>query len=370
MAKVVVAMSGGVDSSVAAALLKEQGHDVTGMMLRLWSQPGKESENACCTFEALSLAERVARQLKIPFRALDAQQPFRDIVVEYFLKSHLRAETPNPCLLCNRFIRWEILLREARNLGADYLATGHYVRTRKRAGKVQLLRGADKKKDQAYVLHLLTQEQLKASLFPVGTYPKSEIRALARKFDLPVAEKADSQDLCFLSGGDYRDFLRIYAPQSLRSGEIRNRAGDVLGRHRGLANYTIGQRKGLGVSSARPLYVLAKNREQNVLIVGEKSALGRRSMRVTNINWISGEMPVRKFRAQVKIRYAAREVWAEVEPLLQNAGKGSEGTLFQNSEFSVVFERPLSGLTPGQAAVFYDGEVCLGGGTIKGASEE
>jgi len=359
MSKIVVAMSGGVDSSVAAALLKEQGHEVSGMMLRLWSQPGKESENACCTLESVSLAEQVARQLGIPFRTVDAKQPFREIVVEYFLESHLRGETPNPCLMCNRHIRWGILLEEAQKLGADYLATGHYVRTREKDGVIQLLRGVDKGKDQAYVLHVLNQAQLNRSLFPIGAYPKSEIRAMARRFNLPVAEKADSQDLCFLSGGDYRDFLREYAPESIQVGEIRNRKGEVLGKHQGLANYTIGQRKGLGISSPRPLYVLAKNQRENLLIVGEKAELGQKTMRVTNVNWISGVTPAEKFRAQVKIRYTAREAWAEIEPIHVE---------LSSAEVSVTFDEPLRDITPGQAAVFYDGEVCLGGGMIKTAN--
>ena len=357
MSKIIIAMSGGVDSSVAAALLKEQGHEVSGMMLRLRSQPGKESENACCTLESVSLAEQVARQLDIPFQTIDAKQPFREIVVEYFLESHLRGETPNPCLMCNRHIRWGILLEEALKLGADFMASGHYVRTREKDGEIQLLRGVDRGKDQAYVLHVLTQAQLKRSLFPIGEYPKSEIRELARQFNLPVAEKADSQDLCFLSGGDYRDFLREYAPQTTQPGKILNRKGEVLGEHQGLANYTIGQRKGLGISSPNPLYVLAKDTQKNQLIVGEKADLGQKMMRVAGINWISGKAPTEKFRAQVKIRYTAREAWAEIAPT-------------DSTQAQITFDTPLRDITPGQAAVFYDGEVCLGGGIIQQSKGE
>jgi len=358
MSKIVVAMSGGVDSSVAAALLKEQGHEVIGMMLRLWSQPGKESENACCTLESVSLAEQVARQYDIPFHTIDAKQPFRDIVVNYFLESYTRGETPNPCLMCNRHIRWGILLEEALKLGADFIATGHYVRTRKKEdGEIQLLRGVDRGKDQAYVLHVLTQSQLKKSLFPVGDYPKSEIRELARKFNLPVAEKSDSQDLCFLSGGDYRDFLREYAPESTKSGEIITQAGEVLGEHQGLARYTIGQRKGLGVSAPNPLYVLGKDVANNTLIVGEADELGQGEMRVDKINWISGKAPTMPFRSQVKIRYAAKEAWAEI--------MSTDSTRAQ-----ITFDAPQRGISPGQAAVFYDGEICLGGGTIQQSKGE
>lgn len=357
MAKVIVAMSGGVDSSVAAALLREQGHDVEGLMLRLWSQPGKESENACCTLESMSLAERVARQLDIPFHTVDAKTTFRNTVVEYFIESYARAETPNPCLMCNRHIRWGVLLEEALALGADFIASGHYVRTQKdEAGNVQLLRGVDRGKDQAYVLHVLTQEQLQCSIFPIGAYPKTEIRALARKFNLPVADKADSQDLCFLSGGDYRDFLREYAPQTTQPGEIVTRTGEVLGAHQGLAYYTIGQRKGLGVSSPVPLYVLGKNSARNQLVVGKKEELGSQTARVDEINWIAGKAPKDSFRAEVKIRYTAQEAWAEIQPINGNQAQ-------------ITFDAPQRDITPGQAAVFYAGEICLGGGTIRSSGE-
>lgn len=346
-------MSGGVDSSVAAALLKEQGHEVIGMMLRLWSQPGKESENACCTLESVSLAEQVAQKFDIPFHTVDAKQPFRDVVVDYFLSSYQQGETPNPCLMCNRHIRWGILLEEALALGADFIASGHYVRLQKKDdGEVQLLRGVDRGKDQAYVLHVLDQTQLRQSLFPVGAYPKSEIRELARKFNLPVAEKSDSQDLCFLSGGDYRDFLREYAPQTTLKGEIVTSAGKVLGEHEGLAFYTIGQRKGLGVSAPNPLYVLKKDVATNRLVVGEAEELGSSKMLVGKINWISGKAPEKAFRAEVKIRYAAKEAWAEITPI--NA-----------EQAQITFDASQRDITSGQAAVFYDGEICLGGGMIQ-----
>ena len=353
MSKIVVAMSGGVDSSVAAALLKEQGHEVIGMMLRLWSQPGKESENACCTLESVSLAEQVARKFDIPFHTVDAKQPFRDVVVDYFLQSYQQGETPNPCLMCNRHIRWGVLREHALALGADFIASGHYVRLNRRDdGEVQLLRGVDRGKDQAYVLHVLNQTQLRQSLFPVGTYPKPEIRELARKFNLPVAEKSDSQDLCFLSGGDYRDFLREYAPQTTARGEIVTSVGKVLGEHEGLAFYTIGQRKRLGIAAPNPLYVLAKDVAKNALVVGEAEELGSSEMLVGKINWISGKAPAESFRTEVKIRYAAREAWAKITPI--NADQAQ-----------ITFDAPQRDITPGQAAVFYDGEICLGGGMIQ-----
>ena len=353
MAKVVIAMSGGVDSSVAAALLKEQGHDVTGMMLRLWSQPGKEESNRCCTLDSQLLARRVANKLDIPFYVIDAKEAFRETVVDYFLDGYSRGETPNPCLMCNRQIRWGVLREHALALGADFMASGHYVRLQHTdSGDIQLLRGVDRGKDQSYVLHVLTQQKLAQSLFPVGDYPKSEIREIAHRFGLPTASRADSQDLCFLAGGDYRDFLREYAPQTTQPGEIVNNEGAVLGEHQGLAFYTIGQRKGLNVSSPVPLYVLAKDSVQNKLVVGQAGELGSNGMDVGGINWVSGTAPNEPFRAEVKIRYTAKEAWAEIKPLGTDQAK-------------ITFDAPQRDITPGQAAVFYDSEICLGGGAIQ-----
>ena len=253
--KVVVAMSGGVDSSVAAALLKQQGYDVTGMMLRLWSEPGKEESNRCCTPDAMAQARRVAGLLDIPFYVIDAKDVFKETVVQYFLDGYARGETPNPCLLCNRQIRWTFLLNHALALGADFMATGHYVRLQESDGRFQLLRAVDHSKDQSYVLHVLKQEQLAHALFPVGEFPKPEIRRIAADFGLPTASRADSQDLCFLAGEDYRNFLQRNAAEMLKPGAIVTAQGQVIGQHNGLANYTIGQRKGLGVASPVPLYV-------------------------------------------------------------------------------------------------------------------
>ena len=248
MTKVVVAMSGGVDSSVAAALLKQQGYEVIGMMLRLWSEPGKEDSNRCCTPDAMALARRVAAKLDIPFYVVDAKDVFRKTVVEYFLDGYARGETPNPCLICNRQIRWEFLLNHALALDAEFMATGHYARKHDDNDKYQLLRAVDKTKDQSYVLHVLNQEKLKRALFPVGDYTKPEIRKIAESFGLPTASRHDSQDLCFLAGDDYRNFLQRNAAEMLKPGKITRRDGEVVGEHNGLANYTIGQRKGLGSS--------------------------------------------------------------------------------------------------------------------------
>ncbi|MCS7009744.1 MAG: tRNA 2-thiouridine(34) synthase MnmA [Anaerolineales bacterium] len=353
MAKVVVGMSGGVDSSVAAALLKEQGHEVTGVMLRLWSEPGKEDSNRCCTPDSMHLARRVAARLDIPFYVVDVKEQFRATVVQAFLDGYAAGITPNPCLVCNRWIRWGILLEQARALGAEYLATGHYVRLRVDAsGRWQLWRAVDRIKDQSYVLHVLTQEQLAHSLFPVGEYTKEEVRRLAETFHLPTARRPDSQDLCFLAGEDYRLFLRRQAPEILRPGPIVTRDGRVLGEHRGLAEYTIGQRRGLGIAAPQPLYVLEKDLVNNTLIVGPAEELGRSELIAGPVNWVSGEPPVTPFRAEVKTRYTAREVPAEVTPL--------EG----GRRVHIRFDVPVRDLTPGQAAVFYLGDLLLGGGII------
>jgi tRNA-specific 2-thiouridylase len=354
MTKVVVAMSGGVDSSVAAALLQQQGYDVAGMMLRLWSESGKEESNRCCTPEAMALARRVAATLGIPFYVVDAREVFRESVVKYFLDGYSRGETPNPCLVCNRQIRWTYLLEHAVAIGADLMATGHYARLRRREdGSIQLLRAADRAKDQSYILHVLDQSKLARASFPVGDHTKPEIRKIAESLGLPTATRPDSQDLCFLAGDDYRNFLRRNAPETLTAGQIVSSDGDVIGEHTGLADYTIGQRKGLGVASSVPLYVLGKDIATNRLHVGNREQRGTQVLEADEANWTSGRPPPGNFRAEVKIRYTAKEAAGIVEVL----GSGSR--------VRIRFETPQRDVTPGQAAVFYDGDVVLGGAIIQ-----
>lgn len=349
---VVVAMSGGVDSSVAAALLVERGYRVIGMMLRLWSEPGTEDENRCCTPDAMALARRVASKLGIPFYAIDVQERFHDVVVQSFIDGYAQGVTPNPCILCNREIRWGFLLDRARVFGADFFATGHYARLEAAEGQpVRLFRGLDAAKDQSYVLSVLDQAQLRSTLLPVGEYTKPAVRELARKFDLPVASRADSQDLCFLANRDYRGFLARHAPQTSRPGPILNTAGMVLGEHQGLAFYTIGQRKGLGLASPEPLYVIRKDLSANALVIGAQSELGQSDLLAGKINWVSGEPPESPLRVRAKIRYKAADAWATVTPLEGNSAR-------------VEFESPLRDITPGQRVVFYMDDECLGGGTI------
>ncbi len=344
-------MSGGVDSSVAAALLKQQGYHVIGMMLRLWSEPGKEDSNRCCTPDAMAQARRVASILEIPFYVIDAKQIFRNTVVQYFLDGYARGETPNPCLVCNRSIRWTYLLEHALALGADYMATGHYVRKHTLHGVHKLLKAVDPLKDQSYVLHVLDQQKLNYALFPIGDYHKKEIRELATSFNLPTASRKDSQDLCFLAGEDYRQFLGRNAGELLKAGVIRSRDGTYLGVHQGLPTYTIGQRKGLGVSSTAPMYVLAKDLSTNTLIVGREDELGVDELSAREVNWLSGVAPAEAFTANVKIRYKAREAVALVTPV------GLD-------QFEVRFDLKQRDITSGQAAVIYQDEVMLGGGII------
>ncbi len=350
---VVVAMSGGVDSSVAAALLVEQGYPVIGMMLRLWSEQGREGENRCCTPDAMAQARRVAALLGIPFYALDVRERFHDSVVQTFLDGYAQGITPNPCIVCNRRIRWGYLLEQAMSVGAEYMATGHYSRLRPvENGPVELFKAADETKDQSYVLSSLNQAQLTHTMLPLGEYTKVEVRELARKFNLPVAERPDSQDLCFLGKEGYHNFLSRHSSETVRPGDILNRSGQVLGQHQGLAFYTIGQRKGLGIAHPRPLYVLEKDQLQNHLIVGYEEELGGQKMQVGTVNWISGTPPVNPFSAEVKIRYKALPAAAEVWP--DGEGKAS-----------VEFKQPVRDITQGQLAVFYQGEVVLGSGLIE-----
>ncbi len=359
---VAVAMSGGVDSSVAAALLVEQGYTVIGLMLRLWSERSESSEqseqdadrsNRCCTPDSIAMARRVANTLSIPFYVIDAKKPFYEAVVNPFIFGYTHNVTPNPCIACNRLVRWGFLLDHALAAGADYLATGHYARLdQDDPHPIQLKRGIDPRKDQSYVLHVLTQSQLAHAMFPLGEFEKSHVRDLARRYNLPVADRPDSQDLCFVGGdGDYRQFLLRYAPQAAQPGDIVNQQGRILGKHPGLAFYTIGQRKGLAINAPGPWYVLDKDITHNTLIVGPRVQSGRNCLSAGQVNWVSGTAPASPFHALVKIRYKSRDLPAIVEPLV-------------NNQILVTFENLVYDITPGQAAVLYNGEVCLGGGII------
>jgi len=348
---VIVGMSGGVDSSVAAALLKDQGYDVIGMMLRLWSDTG--THNRCCAPDAQQEARYIAGLLDIPFYVIDAQDHFYQQVVLPFIDGYAQGITPNPCLNCNRFVRWDFLLERAKALGAAYLATGHYARIRNTsAGPYQLLKSRDTDKDQTYFLHVLTQNKLCQTIFPLANLTKKQVRKLAEEYRLPVADRPDSQDLCFVGQGDYRDFLRKSNPSAMKPGPIIDLDGKSLGEHPGLADFTIGQRKKLGISSPEPLYVVRKDLKNNTLIVGSREYLGQSEFYVDNVNWISGEAPTGHIPANVKIRYKSREVPSII-------------TVKNSNTISIELDSPLTDITPGQAAVFYQDDACLGGGIIR-----
>jgi tRNA-specific 2-thiouridylase len=351
--RVVVAMSGGVDSSVTAALLVERGYRVVGLMLRLWSESddGNRPANRCCTLDAQYDAERVAALLDIPFYLVNVAGEFKRRIVDYFVAEYAAGRTPNPCVECNRQVRFGLLLRRALALDAQYLATGHYARVRRQGGLFQLWRGVDRQKDQSYVLHVLGQAQLAHVLFPLGVYTKSQVRDMARERNLPVAERVDSQDLCFVGDGNYRRFLAEHAPHAVRPGPIRDSAGRVLGQHRGLACYTVGQRQGLAINAPERLYVLALDPAENALIVGPAAELGRDTCLARRVNWVAGGAPGQTFEATAKIRYNAQ-------------GADVMVTLTEDGEARVQFDQPQRDITPGQAIVFYQGEVTLGGGTI------
>lgn len=391
MARIVVAMSGGVDSSVAAALLKEQGHEVIGIMLRLWSEPGvieaeddgveRVAQNKCCSLEAVDDARRVARMLDIPFYLVNVEKEFKDKIVDSFYEDYTAGLTPNPCLTCNRHIRFTVLLGRALALDADYLATGHYVRVDDHpvTGKRRLRRAIDPDKDQSYVLHVLNQYQLAHACFPLGGYTKTQVRAMAAERGMNVATKAESQEICFVAQNNYRDFIDRYAKVKAaemttlveessstatatasklisipKPGPIYDLQENLLGRHRGLAYYTIGQRKGLGITSQEPLHVIKIDPARNALIVGRASDLDRQEFTVGNMHYLSGEIPTAPFEVQVRIRYKAPEQPALLTPL---EGKRAHVRLLY----------PQRAITPGQAAVFYggeDGDEVLCGGII------
>lgn len=352
---VVVAMSGGVDSSVAAAMLVEQGYNCIGVMMRLWAETGvgEGSANKCCSLESVHDARRVADQLGIPFYLINVEQPFKQHVVDFFIDSHSTGVTPNPCLECNRHIRFDYLLNYARRLGADYLATGHYARLRRQPdGAVHLLKAVDELKDQSYVLSILGQAELCDLLFPIGDLPKPEVRKWAAAHGLPTASKHDSMDLCFIFDDDYRRFLRDWASAAMRPGPIVDRQGHVWGEHQGLPGYTIGQRKGLGISGmSEPLFVLALDHARNTLVVGTEADLGRDRLVATKVNWTLDTVPPNGAAAQCKIRYKARAVPCTLHPLV-------------TGDVEVCFAEPLRDITPGQGAIFYDQDLCLGGGII------
>jgi len=342
--RVVVAMSGGVDSSVVAALLLEQGYEVIGLTMNHWN--GTEGEN-----QAVADAEKIASILAIPFHVVDFQTDFKKMVIDPFGQQYFAGFTPNPCIICNNKIKFGLLLDQALALGADYLATGHYVSLAQVDNSIFVQRGKDRNKDQSYFLFALTQQQLSYSIFPLGDLDKQQVRTLAQRFDLPCATKDESQDICFIPNNDYVSFLEQELGAGKLNGDIVHVSGKVLGRHDGVYRYTVGQRKGLGIGWTEPLYVVKIDANQKQVVVGEKEHLRQGEMFLERCSW-NIEVPLKEFSTQCRIRYRHTEVEVMVDPLPANSAK-------------VTFKVPQNGVTPGQAAVFYADDLVIGGGWIK-----
>lgn len=355
--KVVVGMSGGVDSSVAAYLLKEQGYDVIGVTMQIWQDEERavEEENGgCCGLSAVDDARRVAAALDIPYYVMNFKKEFKENVIDYFIDEYLHGRTPNPCIACNRYVKWESLLKRSMDIGADYIATGHYARIEKLPnGRYSLKRSATLAKDQTYALYNLTQEQLARTLMPVGEYSKDEVREMAEKINLRVANKPDSQDICFVPDGDYAGFIERTLDAELPTGNFVTLDGKVLGKHKGITHYTVGQRKGLGLALGYPAFVIEIRPETNEVVIGTNEDSMSNYVRANKLNFMSIPDLTEPMRVFAKIRYNHKGAWCTIEKTGED-------------EILCTFEEPQRAITPGQAVVFYDGDYVLGGGTIIG----
>lgn len=354
--KVVVGMSGGVDSSVAAYLLKKQGYEVIGVTMQIWQDEEEaviEENGGCCGLSAVDDARRVAAMLDIPYYVMNFKKEFKCRVVDYFTEEYLHGRTPNPCNACNRFVKWEALLLRSMQIGADYIATGHYARIDKLPnGRFAVRNSVTAAKDQTYALYNLTQEQLARTLMPIGDYTKEEIRQMAADLELPVAEKPDSQDICFIPDGDYGAFLEREVPDRLPGpGNFVSTDGTVLGRHKGITHYTIGQRKGLNLAMGHPVFVAALRPETNEVVIGENEDIHTNEVFCRDVNYMAMADLREPKRALVKIRYAHKGSPCLLEKLADGRVK-------------CTFDEPVRAATPGQAAVFYEDGYVLGGGTI------
>lgn len=354
--KVVVGMSGGVDSSVAAWLLKEQGYDVIGVTMQIWQdeEPEVQEENGgCCGLSAVDDARRVAERLEIPYYVMNFKKEFKENVMDYFVQEYIGGKTPNPCIACNRFVKWESLLKRSMDIGADYIATGHYARIEKlENGRFALRKSATAAKDQTYALYNLTQHQLAHTLMPVGEYTKDEIRAIAEKIGLTVANKPDSQEICFIPDHDYAKFIEENTDCHLPEGNFVDKDGNILGRHQGITHYTVGQRKGLNLAMGRPVFVTAIRPETNEVVIGDNEDVFSRRLTCNKLNWMAVDgLPGEGMKVTAKIRYSHKGAPCMIR-------------MIDEDQLECVFDDPQRAATPGQAVVFYDGEYVIGGGTI------
>lgn len=367
--KVVVAMSGGVDSSVAAYLMRQRGFEVVGLSFELWDERGRRNPHICCSQETIEIARDVAGKLGIEHHTVDVRDAFLKYVIEDFCNSYILGNTPNPCILCNKFIKFDFLLRKAQEIGAEMIATGHYARVinssefgvlsseLKDEGSSPitrhlLLKGVDHKKDQSYVLYVMTQEELSRSIFPLGRLKKDEVRNIAMRLGLVSALRPESQEICFIGNGKYTDFIKDVLSEALSPGPIITQEGRVIGEHKGLAFYTVGQRKRLGISQSKPLYVVGIRREDNTIVVGKREEAMKKTFKVRELNWISIESLREPLRVMVKIRSAMKEEPARITPA------GADAVM-------VEFDEPQWAPSPGQSAVFYGGDIVIGGGVIE-----
>ena len=353
--KVVVGMSGGVDSSVAAHLLKEQGYEVVGVTMQIWQDEDpvkQQAEGGCCGLSAVDDARRVADDLGIPYYVMNFKSEFKESVIDYFIDEYQNGRTPNPCIACNRYVKWESLLNRSLAIGADYIATGHYAQIDLLPnGRYAIKNSATPEKDQTYALYNLTQDQLSKTLMPVGKYTKDQIREIADKISLQVANKPDSQDICFVPDGDYATFIEQNMEGTVRSGNFVTSTGEIVGRHKGITHYTVGQRRGLGLALGYPTFVLEIRPETDEIVVGPMQESMSLTLRANQLNFMTIEDLTEPTKVLAKIRYNHRGSWCIVEKVGED-------------EVLCTFEDAQRAITPGQAVVFYDGPYVLGGGTI------